>query len=154
MKRIAFFAILTIVAVVSSCSNVNGNRKGADEKALREDLLSKTLVEHVTMLQSLTPEDQYKYWLKKMDNTLSSKNLTKEEKKIIQPLMDKMSPIIYRYKDSEESRKYRDLTEQVANTLKSEFGWDDYKLFKYFETILTEEEYDEYMKRNNRENLL
>ncbi len=152
MKRLVYSAFLVLIIAVAGCVNQNGNKE--DENAFREDLLSKTIPEQVMMLQSLTPEDQYQYWIKKMDNTLASKNLSKEEKKVIRPVRERMTVDLYRYSGTEENNSFEELAEQTVATLKNEFGWDDYKVFKYFETILTEEEYNEYLKRISREDLL
>lgn len=153
MKKFIYLVVFTVsFAVLFGCSFGNGEKN--DEKAFREDLLSKTIPEQVMMLHSLTPEDQYQYWIKKMDNTLASKNLSKEEKNVIRPVRERMTIDLYRYSGTEECDSFNELVEQTVATLKDEFDWDDYKLFKYFETILTEEEYNEYLKRNSREDLL
>ena len=97
------------------------------------------------------------YFASKRFPFLKEKNivpLEKEEKKVIRPVRERMTVDLYRYSGTEENNSFEELAEQTVATLKNEFGWDDYKVFKYFETILTEEEYNEYLKRISREDLL
>ena len=39
----------------------------------------------------------------------------------------------------------------ILHRLTKEYAWDELKLFKYLETFMTEQEYDEYLRRINRE---
>ena len=86
-----------------------------------------------------------------MANTLASKNLTKEEKAVIKPLAALLTPKAYFDEDTSEGLALRDAAEEAAGRLTKEYAWDELKLFKYLETFMTEQEYDEYLRRINRE---
>lgn len=142
-KSITLLLFLSILVFFSSCENKN---KGIP---VREELLSMSLEEQVNMLQSSSPDVVYQYYKLKLDNTLKSKNLTDKEKAVIRPLKDMLSVECFSDPESEEDRELILMIESIEKTLVEDFGWDEKKLYKYFETIMTEEEFDLYVKRQN-----
>lgn len=136
--------IVITSTLVVSCTNVSTPNV---DVAIREDLVSLSLPEQVHMIQALTPEKQCEYWKYKIENTLSSKNLSKSEKELIRPLLDYITPEAYAENDT--SAAIQEFTDDLTATLIKEYKWDNQKLLKYLGTIMTEAEFTEYCKRNN-----
>lgn len=146
MNNTILATFIALSALVVSCCNTE-----TKTFPMREELLSKTLPEQVEMLQSLAPEEQFDFWKIKLNNTLASKSLSDEEKDLIRPLADALTPKAYQEEETPEGKALKQLSEEISARLKNEYNWSDLKVFKYFETIMTEQEYDEYLKRINRE---
>lgn len=144
-------ALIALSCIVLFATNCNSSSKDTE---YREDLLSKSLPEQVLMLQQIKPEEAYQYWRIKLEDTINSQKLSDSEKAVIKPVLDYLTPELYEENCSEEiSSRFNEITSSLQNTLKNEFGWSDAKIFKYFETIMTEAEYEEYLKRNDAEYL-
>ena len=144
-----FIHIVTVAVIcVSACAESTEKK---DSSPIREELLAKTIPEQVEMFQALPPELQCDFWRLKIANTLTSKNLTKEEKAVIKPLAALLTPKADLEEETPEGAALKGATEEAAGLLVKEFGWDELKLFKYFETFMTEQEYDEYLRRIGRE---
>lgn len=149
MNYKSFIHILTVAVIcVGSCAE-SSEKNGI--VPIREEILTKTIPEQVEMFQALTPELRCDLWRVKMANTLASKNLTKEEKAVIKPLAALLTPKAYFDEDTSEGLALRKAAEEAAGRLTKEYAWDELKLFKYLETFMTEQEYDEYLRRINRE---
>lgn len=111
---------------------------------IREELVSLTPCELQDKLNMLPAEDLCEYWRYKMDNTLNSKNLTKEEKDVIRPLASLLTKEHY---EDDAPANDTSLIDQITIELKEKFGWNDEKLYKYLGTVLTEEELEENIRR-------
>lgn len=116
---------------------------GQNRTDIREDLVSLTPCELQKKTSTLSAGELCELWRYKMDNTLKSKNLSDEEKEIIRPLESLM--IKENFEDNSDD--YTEIMDQITGALKEKFGWDDAKLLKYLGTILTEEEFEENIKR-------
>lgn len=142
--------IITAIVFFIGCNQNTGNKR---EWEIREDIVSLSLPQQVRMLQEIEPEEVFKYWRYKLENTMDSEILTPEEKKVIAPLLDEMTLAAYQdFKTLEYNAEEEALlahSEEIVETLMSEYGWDEEKVFKYFGTIKTEQEYEESLKRGN-----
>ena len=144
MKKIVCPTLLVLVlGLFFSCNNESSGTP------IRDELLSLSHQEQVSMLQSSPSDVVCKYYQLKLDNTLKSKSLTDKEKAVIRPLKDKLKVECYADSESQAGLELRVMIESIEKSLVEDFGWDEKKLFKYFETIMTEEEFDLYLKRNN-----
>lgn len=135
---VSFFAV--------ACNLFNGSK--GNNNPFREEIISKSLPEQTLYFQSLSPTEQCALMRNKLNDTLNSTNLTDEEKEIIRPLTDIITPELYQSNDGSLNKAFEMMTESISSTLKDKYGWSDMKLFKYFETIMTEREFEEHVRRN------
>lgn len=140
---------LTLILLFFAVSCNLFNVSNSSNQAFREEILSKSIPEQTLYFQSLSPTEQCALMSTKINNTLSSTNITEEEKMILRPLAGLLKPELYQLTDSPLNNSFDSMVQQITSTLKNKYGWSDVKLFKYFETIMTEEEYDEYVLRKN-----
>lgn len=136
MKKIFLLLVLMTQVLLVGCVN---NMTSSGDKPIREDIVSMSLPNQRAYVVSLTPEQRYELWKYKLEDTLTSMSLTKEEKAVISPLYKSLCVDSFT-SGTEQYDLFAIMCTDVNKSLRDQFGWDDLKMFRFLETVMTEKE--------------
>ncbi|MCM1501517.1 MAG: hypothetical protein NC115_02470 [Bacteroidales bacterium] len=147
MKRI--FILLAVLAM-AAC---NSGRSNAELEALsgmnvndtltRVDLVKMDIARQREIFNALSPEKKSDLYRYKIYKDIKNNEFTKEERAEMTGLLKKVSPEIY----TSGKDKFDRFSQEFEGRMLRDLGWDDQKLFKYTMTIMTGEEFREYLLR-------
>ena len=132
-----FMTIIGII-VCLSCNNPNSGLP-SDPDLNYQELITKTPAQQGSIIAKLNPKTRVALWIRKIDDTLASEQLNDREKNLIRPLRSMISQEVF-IEGSPENELFNAFCPILEDLLIKEMGWDEKKLFKYLETVMTEEE--------------
>lgn len=95
------------------------------------------LTQH-NIVSDLTPEKKLELYDYKLQKDLASGTLNDEEAALMKDLRAHMNVRIYADKAAKD--EFNAYAKTIEEKLRNDCGWDDRKMFKYTETIMTAEE--------------
>lgn len=136
--------ILSLCALLTCCKSTITSSNSTDlDYALNDTLSRKELLlnipiqKQIRLSKSLSPAIQAKLWSTKIEDTLSSPDLSSNEKDVIKMLV----PFIKEESFSGNNSMLANKCEEVGKILTEQFDWDEEKLFIYLSNFYTQEEY-------------
>lgn len=126
--------------MVMSCTQSIGELKDIqiNENLSRAELVKLPLSEQQRIISELCPNKKYELWRAKMDYLIRHSELDKTEMNLLLNLKQQMS---IKYFSGEDQTCKKTLDETI-NELKVKHAWPEEKIFIYFMTIMTEEEFN------------
>ena len=104
----------------------------------RDELAMIPLRKQVPLFRSFKPEKKVQLWNEKLSLLIASSNLTEKEKTHISKLKDYLKP--HHYGNKEKRKEFQDFAYEWEAYAREYLFWDDYELYIYVHTLLSEEE--------------
>ena len=145
MKTLLGFLIAAVLAAVVSvgCAN-NGKVSSADrdivlnDTLMRSELIKMDVLTQHNVVAGLSPEKKVELYDYKLQKDLESGKLSDAEAALLKDLRSHLSVKIY--SDKQAGDEFRAYSKKIEDKLRNDYGWDDEKMFKYTETVMTAEE--------------
>ncbi len=90
------------------------------------------------VVAGLSPEKKVELYDYKLQKDLESGKLSDAEAALLKDLRSHLSVKIY--SDKQAGDEFRAYSKKIEDRLRNDYGWDDEKMFKYTETVMTAEE--------------
>lgn len=122
-----------------SCTRSIGELKDIqiNENLSRTELVKLPLSEQRRIISELSPNKKYELWRVKMEYLIKNSELDKAETNLLLNLKQQMSIEYF----SGEDPTCQNALDATINELKNTHAWSEEKIFIYFMTIMTEEEF-------------
>ena len=141
MKTLRYLAV---VAMVAAGCNSNKNVASVEKDIVLNDTLSRSglvkmdvLAQH-NIVSELSPEKKFELYDYKLKTDLETVKFTDEEAALLKDLRSHLSAKVY--SDENARAEFQAYSKTIEDKLRNECGWDDEKVFKYLETVMTADE--------------
>lgn len=89
-------------------------------------------------MSELSPEKKFELYDYKLKKDLETVQFTDGEAALLKDLRSHLSAKIY--SDEEARAEFQTYSKSIEDKLRDECGWDDEKVFRYLETVMTADE--------------
>lgn len=143
MKRIVY--LISFCLLLTCCKSTVVSNKPVDLDYPVNDTLSRLEFLADVPIQkqagfaraNFAPAVQAQLWMTKIEDTMSSPDLSDAEKDVIKKLV----PCITESTFAGDRSELAEISDEVGSILVEQYGWDEEKLFVYLSTFYTVEEY-------------
>lgn len=140
MKTLRYLAVVAMVA--AGCGNRSANLAEKDivlnDTLSRSELVKMDVLTQHNIVSELSPEKKFELYDYKLKKDLETVQFTDVEAALLKDLRSHLSAKIY--SDEAARAEFQTYSKSIEDKLRDECGWDDEKVFRYLETVMTSDE--------------